>query len=106
KIGMAIICYFFTYKHGLLYVIYGLISVRIMAYLVASILSGNVYGYSLKTQITDVLPSLLISLIAAVLSYLPAYYHWVSHDLLLIIVQCIIFVIVYTTINHIQKNTI
>ena len=106
KIWMAIICYFFTYKHGLLYVIYGLISVRIMAYLVASILSGNVYGYSLKTQITDVLPSLLISLIAAVLSYLPAYYHWVSHDLLLIIVQCIIFVIVYTTINHIQKNTI
>src|SRR5690606_36842500 len=73
KIGLAILCYYFSYKHGLLFVIYGLIFVRIVSFLLAAIMSGDVYGYHLKTQNQDVLPSLLISLLAALFSCLPAY---------------------------------
>lgn len=106
KIGLAILCYYFSYKHGLLFVIYGLIFVRIVSYLLAAIMSGDVYGYHLKTQIQDVLPSLLISLLAALFSYLPAYFNLIANHLLLVILQCAIFVVIYIGVNHIQKNTI
>jgi hypothetical protein len=69
-------------------------------------MSGKVYGYNLLLQIKDLLPSVIISAIAAAVAYLPLYYNLLQHNLALVIVQSIIFAIIYICINHIMKNHI
>lgn len=106
KVSLAMVLLFFTYKHGILAIIYGLIAVRIICYIISTIMSGKVYGYRFFTQIKDILPSFLISAFAAGIAYLPLYFNLTSHYLILIVVQTIIFAIIYIGINHILGNDI
>jgi len=106
KVSFALIMLFLTYKHGLTMIALGLLLVRFSCHIIASIMSGKVYGYNLFLQIKDLLPSFLISIIAAVLAYLPLYFNLIQHNLVLIIVQSLIFVIIYIGANHLIKNEI
>ena len=104
KVGASIITYFLTYKHGIMMIIYGQLVIRFICFIIASAMSGKVYGYLIMNQLKDIIPSFLISVFAAGIAYLPLYYHWVDHDLLLLIIQTSIFAVLYIGINHILKN--
>ncbi|MFZ4263223.1 lipopolysaccharide biosynthesis protein [Sphingobacterium sp. HJSM2_6] len=106
KLFLAVLVFYFTYPYGVFGIIYGQIAVRITCYLIACRMSKPVYGYQILAQLKDLFPSLLISLIAGVLAYLPLYYQFVSNKLLLIAIQTIIFAIIYLSINHLIKNAI
>lgn len=106
KVTSALLLLYFTIEHGLTTIAVGLLTVRILCYIIAGIMSGKVYGYNLMLQIKDLLPSVIISAIAAAVAYLPLHYNLLQHNLALVIVQSIIFAIIYIGINHIMKNHI
>jgi len=106
KVSLAIITLFFTYRHGLVMIALGLVAVRIICYIISAVMSGKVYGYNLFMQVKDLLPTTLISIIAAGLAYLPLYFNLIPNYLLLIIVQSLIFVVIYAGANHMIKNDI
>ncbi|MVZ61798.1 lipopolysaccharide biosynthesis protein [Sphingobacterium humi] len=106
KVSLAIIALLLTYTHGIIYIIYGQIAVRILVYLATALMSGKIYGYHLWAQLKDLLPSFGISLFAGVLAYLPLYFELISHNLLLVICQSLIFVAVYISINQLIKQVI
>lgn len=106
KFSLAIIALLLTYKQGIIYIVYGQVVVRILIYLATTVMSGRVYGYHFLSQMKDLGSSFLISIFAAVLTYLPLYFQLISHDLLLIICQSLIFVVVYVGINHLIGNAI
>ncbi|WP_156306558.1 lipopolysaccharide biosynthesis protein [Sphingobacterium endophyticum] len=106
KISLAFIILFFTYKQGLVAIASGLIIVRIICYIIASIMSAKVYGYNLLLQTKDLAPSFIISAIAASVAYLPLYFNLISQYTLLVIIQSLIFVIIYIGANHLLKNEI
>lgn len=69
-------------------------------------MSGKVYGYQIWMQAKDLLPTVLVSIVAAFFAYLPLYLNLITHDLALIIVQTLIFVIIYLGASHVLKNDI
>ena len=106
KSVLAIVFFFLTYKEGLLMVVYGQLAVRIICFLVVTFFSAKVYGYNFSKQFSDIISTFILSVIAGVLAYLPLHFQVVSIDLFLVIIQSIIFAVVYLFLCHITKNQI
>lgn len=106
KVSLAILFLFLTYQNGLLMIAVGLMTVRVICFIIAAIMSGKVYGYQIWMQAKDLLPTVLVSIVAAFFAYLPLYLNLITHDLALIIVQTLIFVIIYLGASHVLKNDI
>lgn len=106
KVGSAVGIFFFTYQHGLLAVVFGQLAIRILCYIIAASMSVKVYGYTIFAQAKDLFSSFLISLLAAVIAYLPLYFGWISNNLYLLVAQTLIFALIYIGINHMIKNQI
>lgn len=106
KFSLAILLLFLTYQQGFLAIIYGQISVRIVCFIIASIMSGRVYGYNTLSQLKDLFPSLLMSLLAAIVAYLPLHFNLIQHNLLLLIVQTLIFAGIYLGLNQLTGNDV
>lgn len=103
---LALTLLFVTYQHGIFAIIYGQISLRIICFILAGFMSQRVYGYNMLKQVKDVFPAFFISLFSAALASIPQQFNLVSHDLLLIISQSLIFVVVYVIFNQFIKNEV
>lgn len=103
---LAVIVLLATYKHGLFAVIYGQIGVRISCFLMAGAMSQRVYGYGIGKQLQDIFSAFSISMFSAALASIPQQFDLISYDPLLIIVQTLIFVIVYIVLHQFIKNDI
>jgi O-antigen/teichoic acid export membrane protein len=106
KLTSAAVVLFLTVNHGLLSIIYGQLSVRLLCYVLSARWSSKIYGYNLILQLKDLAPYFLNSLIAACLSYIPLYFSVVNSYLVMLIIQSVLFLCVYVGLNHIFKNPI
>jgi O-antigen/teichoic acid export membrane protein len=106
KLGFALLLLALTYNKGILAIIYGQILVRVICYAVSTQFSRRIYGYSLTAQTRDILPSLIMSIIAAICSYLPLHFAVLDHLLGLVILQTVIFISIYCLLNQVTKNNI
>lgn len=106
KISFAFISLFLTIHLGILVIVYGQIIVRCVCYLLSTQFSKNIYGYGLMKQFQDILPSLLISIIAGFFSYLPFYFSVVEDLKGMLVIQMSIFIIIYISLNHFFSNVI
>src|SRR5690606_26702970 len=59
KVSLAILFLFLTYQNGLLMIAVGLLTVRVICFIIAAIMSGKVYGYQIWMQAKDLLPTVL-----------------------------------------------
>lgn len=103
---LALTTLYFTYQYGLFAIIYGQIGLRMACFLMAGIMSQRVYGYGVRKQLADLFPAFFTSLFSAALASVPLHLDLISHDLLLITVQSLIFVVVYVIFNQFIKNEI
>ncbi|HMR18625.1 MAG TPA: oligosaccharide flippase family protein, partial [Sphingobacterium sp.] len=106
KVSLALLLLGLTYDKGVLTIIYGQLAVRIVSYVLSTQFSRLVYGYSLGLQFRDLLSATLISGSAAFLSFLPQYFSVLDNLLGLLILQSVIFIVVYCGLNHLTRNTI
>lgn len=106
KLCLGLFILYFTYNKGILLIIYGQLVVRVVCYILSSIFSKKVYGYYLGLQLNDLMPSFVVSAIAAVFSYMPLYFRIADEYIILIFLQGIVFIVVYFGLHHLIKHTI
>ncbi|NGF57221.1 lipopolysaccharide biosynthesis protein [Parapedobacter sp. SGR-10] len=106
KIGLACLLLFLTYDKGILYIIWGQMTVRIICFIISTLFSRRVYGYHLGLQLRDALPSFLMGAAAAFICYMPQYFSILNNPFAMLILQGIIFLLIYSGLSHLTRNTI
>lgn len=93
KKSVITVILFLTYKHGIHAIIYGQMIASIINYIPNSYFSKELIGYRLQEQISDFLPTLIISSIAAYTGYLLVGYIELSPLLILVITTPIVMIL-------------
>ncbi|KGE14394.1 lipopolysaccharide biosynthesis protein [Sphingobacterium deserti] len=106
KIATAVAVLLATFRFGILSIIFGQIGIRIAFYCVSTFFSGKIYGYHFFRQLRDLSFSFFISVVAFCLAMLFSHFFPNIHDLILLSLQSIIFVMVYIVGNHLGRNEI
>lgn len=106
KIGLAGMVLWFTYKHGILYIVCGQLGIRLLFFFVSTFLSGRVYGFKIGLQLKDLLPAFFLSVIAFLVGCVPLYLFPQIGDLLIFLLQGLLFFAVYIVCSHLFKNEI
>jgi len=106
KFTFTLLALFLTYDKGIFTIIMGQIMVRVVCFILSTLLSRHVYGYHLGLQLRDMMPSFLNSITAASISYIPHYFSILSNTFEMLLLQGSIFVVVFFSLNHFTKNEI
>lgn len=106
KITSAITVLLVTYQHGILYIIFGQIGIRILFFIVSAFFSGKIYGYSFFSQVADLFPMFFISILAFLSAMAFAYLFPNLPYLLMLCTQSTIFACIYILGNHLTGNEI
>lgn len=105
KKAVNVILLFFTYKHGIEAIIIGQIFLSFFSYIPNSYFSKDILDYSVKEQLSDFIPILLIASIIAYLAYLASSL-FNEYYLLAILVLAPSLLIVYTLCIFVfQRNS-
>ena len=106
KICLACTLLLLTYDRGIMYIIYGQMTVRIVCFILSTWFSRRVYGYDLGLQLRDMMPSFLVGAVAAIICYIPQYFSILNNPFGMLILQGVIFLIIYCGLSHLTRNTI
>lgn len=106
KIGLAAVVLWLTYTHGVLYIVYGQLGIRLLFFFVSAFLSGRIYGYTALLQLRDIVPALLLSVVAFAAAYCLLLLLPQIGDLVRVFLQGMVFCAVYIAGCHLSKNEI
>ena len=106
KIGLAGLVLWLTYKHGIIYIVYGQLAIRLLFFFVSAFLSGRVYGFHIGLQLQDILPALLLSAMAYLVASGGVYIFSDMGNLPSVLVQGFLFFVVYIGGSHLLRNDI
>jgi teichuronic acid exporter len=104
KRTLIIISIIITYRWGISAMLTGQIVVSVIAYFLNSYYSEKMIGYSVRTQILDVLPSFVISCLMGGGAFLAGYFIKLSNNFILLIVQTGVGAALYLLLHWIRKS--
>lgn len=92
-----------TYKHGILALIYGQITVAVLSQLIASYIAGNLINYPLFEQIKELFPSMALSIVMGAIVFFAGKINTES-NLIIFSVQICVGILSYYLLNKLIKS--
>jgi O-antigen/teichoic acid export membrane protein len=103
KYILTIIAIVFTYRHGILTLIYGQIAVAVITQLLISFVAGRLVDYSLSDLFKSLFPSASLSLIMGIIVYFVGEID-IESNLLTFSLQSVVGITIYYLMNRIIKS--